>query len=95
MNDDIFFEAEYKLQNCIRVTLQVERFVTEVEVLSGVWWPVAKYVEALIKHEQEKVIMKGVSVRLIPENEVAKHQSESYNWIRLDQPGYYEFMVNT
>jgi hypothetical protein len=42
---------------------------------------------------ERELMLKKVSVRKIPEEKVAQHQSESYNWVRLDQPGYYEFML--
>ena len=46
---DEFYEAEYKLQNRIRVTTEVEDFTTEV--YTGYrWLPVTEYVVGLIKH---------------------------------------------
>jgi hypothetical protein len=46
--EDKFWEAEYKLQNCLRITLNVENFKTEVEYLPEQFQEVAKYVEELI-----------------------------------------------
>ena len=47
--DDEFYEAEYKLQNRIRITTEVESFTTEV--YTGYrWLPVTEYVNGLIKH---------------------------------------------
>lgn len=51
------FEAEYKLQNCIRITTNVENFTTEI--YTGLRWiPVTEYVQALIE-----------SITLLPANE--------------------------
>jgi DNA polymerase III alpha subunit len=47
--DDEFDEAEHKLQNCIRITTNVESFTTEV--YTGLRWiPVSEYVRGLIEY---------------------------------------------
>lgn len=46
---DELFEAEYKLQNCLRVTLNVESFTTEVNTGER-YVPITNYVLALIDH---------------------------------------------
>ena len=48
---DEFFEAEYKLQNCIRVTLNVEFYTVEVNTGKR-WVKVSEYVEALIRYSR-------------------------------------------
>lgn len=52
--DEIYFEAEYKLQNCIRVTLNVETYVTEVRATKNMWVPVTDYVLGLIEYLKDK-----------------------------------------
>lgn len=66
-----FDEAEYALNNRIRITLEVESYKTEVHTNLG-WMPVVDYVKALIKqHEldarQGEVESMGVLVVDIPE----------------------------
>ncbi len=53
--EDDFWEAEFKLQNTIRVTTFVEDF--KVEVNTGrVWAPVTEYVVALLEYERKKAV---------------------------------------
>lgn len=47
---ELYYEAEYKLQNCLRITLNVESFITEVEATKDNWVPVTKYVLGLIEY---------------------------------------------
>lgn len=50
---DELFEAEYKLQNCIRITTEVESFTTEVYTGKR-WLKVSDYVQALLLQERQK-----------------------------------------
>lgn len=50
--DNEFWEAEFKLQNNIRITTNVESFTSEV--YTGLRWiPISEYVAGLIKYVQE------------------------------------------
>ncbi|MFF6951790.1 hypothetical protein ACFZAD_24420 [Streptomyces iakyrus] len=55
LSEDEMFEAEYKLQNCIRVTLNVESYITEVYTGSR-FVPVTEYVVALIRQQKEELL---------------------------------------
>jgi hypothetical protein len=55
LDDDEIFEAEYKLQNCLRVTLDVEHFITEVNTGKR-WLRVSDYVTALLEAHSAKQV---------------------------------------
>jgi len=65
--DDEFFDAKYKLQNCIRITTSIEDFTTEV--YTGLRWiPVSEYVKALLTSEKRKTLDQ-VEQRVIGDDE--------------------------
>lgn len=73
LTDGELYDAEWKLQNCIRITLDVESYYTEVNTGKR-WVKVSDYVTALITQQtQEASIQELESIwKKVVKNDVAE-----------------------